>query len=252
VEDNEMNQMVAQKVLSKWGFKIDIAENGKHAIEKLSSGEYDLILMDIQMPEMDGYEATQFIRKNMQPPKAKIPIIAMTAHAIVGEAEKCIALGMDDYISKPFNQKTLYEKINHLMKTKLESGIPFAPREITQTKTTGEKYTDLTYLMQVSEGSQEFMKKMITAFLLQTPQMLEDMTKFMEGKKWSDLRAVVHKMKPSIDFVGLRSIRETIQNLEKYSAEEINLELIPEMIHEVKIICKAAMEELEKEIVRFS
>ncbi len=248
VEDNEMNQMLAQKVLSKWGFKIDVAENGKQGIEKLSSNEYDIVLMDIQMPEMDGYDATTFIRKNMQPPKSGIPIIAMTAHAIAGEAEKCIALGMDDYISKPFSQKMLYEKMDRLLKKKHHDGISVDSLETNGNGTSEEKYIDLSYLTEISDGNKEFIQQMIRAFLLQTPTMLEDMTKFLEEKKWSDLRAVVHKMKPSIEFVGILSIKETVQNLEKYSAEQINLELIPGMVNEVKTVCTAAMRELEKVI----
>jgi PAS domain S-box-containing protein len=111
VEDNLVNQLLARKILMKWNCKVDIADNGRIAIEKLSIANYDIILMDIQMPEMDGCEATKHIRNNMSLPTSEIPIIAVTANALVGEAEKYIAIGMNDYISKPFSQKILYEKI---------------------------------------------------------------------------------------------------------------------------------------------
>jgi len=111
VEDNLLNQMLAKKVLSDWKLKVEVAENGIIAIDKLNKNNYDFILMDIQMPEMDGYEATQHIRKNLLPPKNETPIIAMTAHALTGEAEKCINAGMNDYISKPFDSNVLYSKI---------------------------------------------------------------------------------------------------------------------------------------------
>jgi PAS domain S-box-containing protein len=113
VEDNLVNQLLARKILMKWNCKVDIADNGRIAIEKLSTSNYDIILMDIQMPEMDGCEATKHIRNNMSLPTSEIPIIAVTANALVGEAEKYIAIGMNDYISKPFSQKILYEKIIH-------------------------------------------------------------------------------------------------------------------------------------------
>lgn len=111
VEDNLLNQILAKKVLTDWKWKVDVAENGAVAIEKLGKNNYDLLLMDIQMPEMDGYEATKLIRTSFDPPKSDIPIIAMTAHALAGEAEKCLSVGMNEYISKPFDKKVLYSKI---------------------------------------------------------------------------------------------------------------------------------------------
>jgi len=111
VEDNLLNQILAKKVLTDWKWKVEVAENGLIALKKVKESNFDLILMDIQMPEMDGYETTRNIRKMDDSPKKSIPIIAMTAHALVGEAEKCIGAGMDEYISKPFDVKVLKSKI---------------------------------------------------------------------------------------------------------------------------------------------
>lgn len=108
VEDNVLNQILAQKVLENWNWQVDTAENGKIAIEKLEKNKYDVLLMDIQMPEMNGYETTRYIRENMSYPKSATPIIAMTAQAMQGESEKCKEAGMDGYISKPFDEKELY------------------------------------------------------------------------------------------------------------------------------------------------
>lgn len=111
VEDNLLNQILAKKVLTNWNWNVDVADNGLVAIKKIKNKTYDLVLMDIQMPEMDGYEATRLIRKNHKPHIQNIPIIAITAHAITGEAEKCFNAGMNDYITKPFDEEVLYEKI---------------------------------------------------------------------------------------------------------------------------------------------
>jgi CheY-like chemotaxis protein len=104
VEDNKVNQKVALKVLSKIGYQADIASNGLEAIRILEHNRYDLVLMDCQMPELDGYDATRSIRntKGDSPNKA-VPIIAMTANAMKGDREKCIEAGMNDYISKPID-----------------------------------------------------------------------------------------------------------------------------------------------------
>jgi signal transduction histidine kinase/CheY-like chemotaxis protein len=107
-EDNKVNQSLAVHVLKRFGFSTDVAENGRIALDMLQQGSYDLILMDMQMPEMDGYEATTIIRTQLS---NDIPIIALTAHALGEEREKCLALGMNEYVSKPFKPEELHEKI---------------------------------------------------------------------------------------------------------------------------------------------
>ncbi|MEA5426976.1 PAS domain S-box protein [Arcicella lustrica] len=107
-EDNPLNQKLAMKVLERFGFFPELAENGRIAVLKVQEKQYDVILMDLQMPEMDGYQATQFIRKKLE---NNTPIIALTAHSLIGEKEKCMAVGMNDYITKPFSPKDLFNKI---------------------------------------------------------------------------------------------------------------------------------------------
>jgi len=119
VEDNIINQKVVIKTLTKQGAEIDTANNGKEAIGLLQLKEYDLVLMDIQMPEMDGFEATSHIRNKMDYPLNQIPIIAMTASALVSEKAKCLSMGMDDYLSKPFVVKDLLMKIRQQLQDRV-------------------------------------------------------------------------------------------------------------------------------------
>jgi len=116
VEDNAMNQLLAKKVLTDWGWSVEVVENGLEAIELFAKKDFDVILMDIQMPEMDGYEATRQIRNNFPSPKCNIPIMAMTAHIMPTEEEKCYNAGMNGYISKPFDTHLLYSKIASIVK----------------------------------------------------------------------------------------------------------------------------------------
>ncbi len=116
VEDNQLNQVLAAKVLTDWNFKVEIAENGVVALEMIRKTDFDLVLMDIQLPVMDGYETTRHIRTTMPLLKSNVPVIAMTAHAMAGEAEKCLEAGMNDYISKPFNPQLLYAKMSEAIK----------------------------------------------------------------------------------------------------------------------------------------
>ncbi len=111
VEDTILNQEVASEILSHAGMVVDIASNGLEAVEAVSNKAYDLVLMDIQMPVMGGFEATKEIRKN--PINRRLPIIAMTAHAVQGAKEQCIRAGMNDFVSKPIDQKQLFSVINN-------------------------------------------------------------------------------------------------------------------------------------------
>ena len=117
VDDNEFNRMVATDLLKDWNSEaeIDTADNGKTAVEKVDANDYDIVLMDVQMPEMDGYTATKIIRNSV---KGKIPIIAMTAHAIESEIKKCKEAGMDEYVSKPIEPPKLYARITNLVNKK--------------------------------------------------------------------------------------------------------------------------------------
>ncbi len=110
-EDGKANQILAVSLLSKWGHQVTVAENGGIAVDLWQQGEFDLILMDLQMPEMDGIDATKLIRQHEQDLGGHIPIIAMTAHAVLGFREQCLEAGMDDYITKPVRKQTLYDAI---------------------------------------------------------------------------------------------------------------------------------------------
>jgi CheY-like chemotaxis protein len=112
-EDVKLNQVLTQRLLSRSGYQIDIADNGQQAVDAVRRGDYDVILMDVQMPEMDGIEATRVIRA-LPPEKSSIPIIALTAQADVNTEDELRAAGMDDYISKPINFDILFSKLSAL------------------------------------------------------------------------------------------------------------------------------------------
>jgi CheY-like chemotaxis protein len=113
VEDIALNQLLMRTLLEDFGFEFDIASNGKIAIEKLQTETYDIILMDLQMPEMNGFEATAHIRRNMH---SKTPILALTADVTTSDLARCKAVGMNDYISKPVDERLLYSKIVSYLK----------------------------------------------------------------------------------------------------------------------------------------
>jgi CheY-like chemotaxis protein len=112
-EDNLINQKVATRLLEKQGHKVTVANNGREVLEALGRDKFDLILMDVQMPLMDGFEATGAIRQEEKETGSHIPIVAMTAHAMKGDRERCLEVGMDDYVSKPLKPDDLFKTIEH-------------------------------------------------------------------------------------------------------------------------------------------
>jgi CheY-like chemotaxis protein len=114
VEDNLINQKLATRLLEKAGHVVTVAANGKEAVDQVAARPFDLVLMDVQMPEMDGLQATQAIRQQ-ETGERRLPIVALTAHAMVGDREKCLAAGMDGYLTKPVQTQVLFETMAEVL-----------------------------------------------------------------------------------------------------------------------------------------
>jgi PAS domain S-box-containing protein len=208
IEDNYLNQKLAKNVLNNFDFDVELAMNGQIGLEMLKVKNYDLILMDIQMPELDGYQTTKIIRNTL---KLNTPIIAMTAHSIVGEKEKCIAAGMNDFISKPFNPDTLYHKIIN----KLSKALIGNTTEQTQIDSVEEPTLkiNLNYLSELSAGNTNFELEMIQLFLKQIPEELQNIEQAIEFNDIQKLRDLCHKVKSSFDIFGLQKASDLLGQL---------------------------------------
>jgi signal transduction histidine kinase/CheY-like chemotaxis protein len=243
VEDNQLNQELVSKLLNKWKTDFCIVENGALAIEALLKNKYDLILMDIQMPEMDGYEATQKIRSHMNAGLSKTPIIAMTAHAFAGEAEKCLANGMNDYISKPFNKNDLYNKMAKILlnKNNVESAENQFLPEIEQKK----KIADLSYLRAI-DSKEEFIVRMINLFCEQTPSILSLMKECLQNKEWHRLSRLAHKMKASVNLMGIQSIKDDVLKLEMEAKDQKDIGQGHILMLKIESVCKEVIDEFKQ------
>jgi CheY-like chemotaxis protein len=246
VEDVALNQLLIKTLLADFGFKYESAANGKIAIEKLETNTYDIILMDLQMPEMNGFEATEYIRNTMN---SKIPIIALTADVTTVDFSKCKAFGMDDYISKPVDDKELFSKIVSLVKVR--SSIEYNDSKTTVDNNRNSKYTDLMYLTHRTKSNPKLMLDMISIYLEQTPPLISVMKQSLQDKDWNTLQSVVHKMIPSFSIMGISKDFENIAKRVQEDADNIQRQAnaIPDMVLQLETICTEACKELEEEFI---
>jgi PAS domain S-box-containing protein len=244
VEDNDINRLYAKSILHQWNCSVDIAENGLVAIEKIKNHFYDVVLMDVQMPVMDGYEATRAIRL-MDSHKRHVLIIALTANATKTDIQKCLSSGMNDYLPKPFTPDDLYRKIfrNPAIKKLNEN-----PADTAQPS--HQATFDLTYLRRISDNNQDFLQEMVQTFIQSIPPVLNEMNQALSEKNWQRLSRLAHQIKPSFSLMGMEALRKTIlyieTNAEKSNASE-NFALTTQRFIED---CKKTIIDLKKELIR--
>jgi PAS domain S-box-containing protein len=242
VEDNPLNQKLVLTLLKNEGFDAEVAENGQIAVDLLKEKTYGIILMDLQMPVLDGYEATRKIRREV---KSTIPIIAMTANAMAGEQERCMDTGMDDYITKPFKAASL---LNILFKF-LNTGKDVSPENTKQTGLPGEKITDLSYLKEFSGGKDSFVKDMLEVFLEQNPIDVEFMEKAIANDNFDGMKALAHSLQTSLGFIGFsESHINCLKESEILATEKRNLATIKTNLEIIVAACRKAQQELKEEL----
>jgi len=242
VEDIPLNQLLMKTLLDEFEFESDIAGNGKIAIGKLETNSYDIVLMDLQMPEMNGFEATDYIRNKMN---SKIPIIALTADVTTVDLTKCRDVGMNDYIAKPVDERLLYTKMIGLVR---KSTILKEFTGSKNDKASRVKCTDMDYLIRRTKSNPALMMEMISLYLEQTPPLIMAMKQGYRDRDWKSLYAAVHKMIPSFSIMGISADFENMaKKVQEYASTQQLTEGIPDMVLQLEKICVQACEELEIE-----
>jgi len=242
VEDIALNQLLMKTLLDDFGFEQDIAGNGKIAIEKLKLKPYDIILMDLQMPEMNGFEATEYIRNKMN---SKIPIIALTADVTTVDLAKCKAVGMNDYIAKPVDERVLYSKILSLVKK------PEVIKEqiVNMTQQNKEKCTNLERLKSLTKSDPKLMMEMISLYLEQTPTLVNSMKISFKEKDLKTLHKSVHTMIPSFSIMGISVDFENMaKKVQNFSVGNQPLEGIEALVIELERVGGQSCAELQEEL----
>jgi CheY-like chemotaxis protein len=201
-EDNPMNQKLVLRLLEKWGHRPTLARNGREAFEATGRKSFDLVLMDVQMPEWSGLEATEAIRKSEKGTGKHVPIVAMTAHAMKGDRERCLASGMDGYVSKPLDARELYENINAFGGD-------------------GEKtpLLDESALLSGVAGDRKLLRELVQIFLEDSPPRIAAIRAAVEKGDALELATAAHSIKSSVGVFSKSGAFEAARALETQGRE---------------------------------
>ena len=240
-EDNEMNQRLVDKIIRKqWKADLDIAPNGKAGFELFKQNEYSIILMDMQMPEMDGFETTRRIRKYRDAKKAQVPIMAMTADALVEERKKCFEAGMNDYLSKPFKQGELLHKI--LTLTGNES------KQHYHQENNSDSFVNTQSLKELTGGDDVFMAEMIEIYLRNTPLMLKEMKVSFKKLEFEKLKRTAHKIKSSFGMMGMNEPLQIADEIELVDEKNCDQNLLKVKLERLAELIAGSEKELKREL----
>ena len=231
VEDNSVNQMVAQKLLKKFGYRADVAANGQEALRALELIDYDLILMDCQMPVMDGYEATREIRARTWR-AANVPIIALTALATRGQREKCLEAGMNDYLSKPIEKENLRQIVAHWLEKSDDQSAAGAAVVVVEASAVVEAASnvsavDVSVLDEITDNDAVMRREVLEMYLAQTVTQLSEIERAITTNDADGLYKLAHKTVGGSTICGMRAIVEPLRRLEQLGREGKTEEAYP-------------------------
>ena len=240
-EDVELNQHLAKHILEACGAAVAIANNGHEALQLVQENFFDCILMDVQMPEMDGIRATQCIRQLTDPAKASVPIIALTANVHCDDIQKYRDAGMNDYLAKPFDESGLLLVIlrNQLY---MNNGKDQSQQHLNQ------PLYDLSMIQSMSGGDEGFLKKMIRLFIETVPQNVKELTAAVSAENWEQTSKMAHKLKSTVDSMGIKSIRDDIRLVESNAKQQKNLTEIPNLVQNIEAVIHDCIEQLKKQL----
>ncbi|MEP7236790.1 MAG: response regulator [Ferruginibacter sp.] len=241
-EDNLLNIKLITVLFAQYGITIQAAINGLEAVEKIKTNNFDLVLMDMEMPVMNGYEATAIIRNEL---KNNIPIIALTANAQAGEKEKCLQLGMNDYVSKPIDANNLFKTINKLTR-KMVSTRPGIINSQTTT-VVADKVCNMDYLMGATRGNKKMINNIVAVFFKETKKELQFLNAAIKKTNYTDISDISHKIKSAFSILGISVLEPVFKEIENLSSSTSSIGNIELLNRKVNFVFNQAREEMMPE-----
>jgi two-component system, sensor histidine kinase and response regulator len=269
-EDNHVNQEVGRAMLESFGCRVDVAGNGCEVLTLLESTCYDLIFMDCQMPSMDGYEATKRIRRNDNPEVAKLPVVALTAHVMDGDRERCLAAGMDDYLSKPFRLKELSEILERWAgpgrmvpgESRGAEDNEF-PESVSAARSTVPQTDQIRNSVCIERGvlenirsifgasAHEMLKTLIQIYISDSPALLVEMSKALQDRDSVTMAKAAHALRSSsanLGAVGLAGFCRIVEDIARTDSTEGTESAIAQIQTEYERVKEALEGELQRGI----
>ena len=218
-EDNPVNQEVALRLLERRGHSVIVAENGRHALTAIERHKFDLVLMDVQMPEMGGLEATQLIREKEKSTGEHLPILAMTAHAMQGDRERCIAAGMDGYLAKPIDPKSFLQTVEGISQRAEQHGT--IPKEAVARAESGDgrRPLDAEALLEWFSGNRKLLRNIVKTFRDDCPRMMERIRGALAANDANLLAEGAHALKGSVGNFGPTAALDATREIEKIARQ---------------------------------
>lgn len=252
-EDNEVNLFLTQSLMENWGFTVDTAVNGQEAANLAALKVYDVVLMDIQMPELNGIDATLQIRNLSDRRKANVPIIALTANAFPEDYKQYLSHGMNDYLSKPYKENALFRKIAANLPAEERPERPQPAAEVPQPSAkvpppVQEKLYDLSHLHSMCRGNEAFFNKMLKVFIDTVPGSVVSLETAMLRQDWGNVAEMAHKLKTSFDTMRVASLKPVIRKLEVDAKKQENLAAIPAQVDKVTQTTRVLLDQLRQEV----
>lgn len=245
-EDVIINQIIVKQILEEWGHEVVLVSNGQEAFDAHKKKDFDLILMDIHMPEVDGYEATQLIRHMGDTIKAAVPIVALTANAFKKETDRFAEAGFNDYITKPFTEAGLYDCIKKQLQ--LNSHIDFTKKiKKNSGSINSEKLYDLSALQGIDQDDISFLKEIVLVFIKNTNLDIINLLKAIEVKQANEIYLLAHKMKSSIYSLGIKQAYKTVESIEFYAKTGEQLDKIPSLGIQLNETIQAVIVQLQND-----
>jgi CheY-like chemotaxis protein/HPt (histidine-containing phosphotransfer) domain-containing protein len=207
-EDNQVNQLVATRIFERLGYQVTVVNNGREAVTAVQNRKFDLVAMDVQMPEMDGFEATAAIRAWEKTTGTHTLIVAMTAHAMKGDRERCLAAGMDGYASKPIRMKELQDVIDELTQSERSSQVP------EPTSASEADVIDEAALLAGIDGNRQILRELVRLFLGDFPQRMAEIKQAINRGDGEAVARAAHTLKGSVGNFAAQTAFAAAQNME--------------------------------------
>ncbi len=219
-EDNAVNRKLAVSILERRGHEVAVASNGREAMDAYHRGPFDLILMDVQMPEMDGLETTRAIRMEEEENGRHIPIVAMTAHAMKEDREECLRAGMDEFITKPIKAETVVSVIDRVARSCSASGVGAVQPGRAAAEGERTEALDLDQALETVDGDRDLLRELALIFLAGLPGQLSRIQKAARAGDFQSLEAEAHSLKGAVATFGAERAREAARRLEILGREQ--------------------------------